>query len=97
MIKERLKAIQSFNSIIEMKKLIYFVRFLLQKGGTYKKIEWFTNIIFCIIEYYIAEIDLEKRFCDRIRYVDDETNLYFKLVFENHTFRVYQVLNNVNF
>uniref|UniRef100_A0A915PMF0 DUF4220 domain-containing protein n=1 Tax=Setaria digitata TaxID=48799 RepID=A0A915PMF0_9BILA len=33
------------------------------------------------------------RFCDRIRYADGETELYFKLVFENPTFRVYQVLD----
>ncbi|CAG9535008.1 unnamed protein product [Cercopithifilaria johnstoni] len=40
------------------------------------------------------KIDAEKRFCDRIRYVDNETKFYFKLVFENPTFRVYQVLGN---
>lgn len=44
------------------------------------------------------EIDPEKsslnlRFCDRIRYADNETKHYFKLVFENSTFRVYEVLN----
>ncbi|VDO28530.1 unnamed protein product [Brugia timori] len=41
------------------------------------------------------EIDPEKsslnlRFCDRIRYADNETKHYFKLVFENSTFRVYE-------
>ncbi|MCP9265333.1 hypothetical protein DINM_020604 [Dirofilaria immitis] len=43
------------------------------------------------------EMDSKKllvRFCDRLRYADDETKLYFKLVFENPTFRVYQVLDN---
>lgn len=58
-----------------------------------RTLTWFRNLIFCVIEY-IAEIDLEERFCDRIRYADDETKLYFKLVFENPTFRVYQVLSN---
>ncbi|KAL3983281.1 Q-cell neuroblast polarization family protein [Acanthocheilonema viteae] len=48
-----------------------------------------------IPEYAMSKkIDSEKRFCDRIRYADDETELYFKLVFENPTFRVYQVLGN---
>ncbi|VDK63247.1 unnamed protein product [Onchocerca ochengi] len=39
-------------------------------------------------------LSIQLRFCDRIRYVDDETRLYFKLVFENPTFRVYEVLGN---
>uniref|UniRef100_A0A1I8EZ95 Uncharacterized protein n=1 Tax=Wuchereria bancrofti TaxID=6293 RepID=A0A1I8EZ95_WUCBA len=36
---------------------------------------------------------LNLRFCDRIRYADDDTKHYFKLVFENPTFRVYEVLD----
>uniref|UniRef100_A0A1I7V6D2 C-mannosyltransferase DPY19L3 n=1 Tax=Loa loa TaxID=7209 RepID=A0A1I7V6D2_LOALO len=39
-------------------------------------------------------LSVHLRFCDRVRYVDDETKLYFKLVFENPTFRVYQVLGD---
>ncbi|VDP12138.1 unnamed protein product [Onchocerca flexuosa] len=39
-------------------------------------------------------LSIKLRFCDRIRYADYETRLYFKLVFENPTFRVYEVLGN---